>query len=493
LGLTDIDFGNLAGQKQIVGEWWFTSSLLGHFSSFQVGVEHLDSRGNPDLSLVDSAEIHELTRSITAYGNLDDGVSDFLVNDIPDANDYPDAIYFSNATKTKVGVADTATVDHDVTETNLTVNLSVKSSRTGWNFARINDPGNGRFKLQSVTRVEDGQVIPLTNVWQTAVTLPEGGKPIYENKLHFVDTFSAAGLVNYTLVFAKANPNPLKVDSITNVPAGVTNQPLDKVEVHFNKPVYEPTFDWTNMTLQVQGVNVMDSTVTTTKVNDSTFYVNFDQKTQATGLYVFTVNTAEIYDKNNLPGELGEQVTWIQDIITPLTLLSFTAEKSPNGGSVILDWKVENQVNTDHFEVERSTDGVQWDMIGSVKAAGNYSGTMDYNFTDKAPLNGSNLYRLKQLDINGKYEYSPVRTVSFKKDSKIIVYPNPAKSNITIDGLQGGETIGIYDAIGSKQTEMKAAGKTVNILLSKLSNGVYYIRITGADGNISVFKIVKGS
>jgi hypothetical protein len=324
--------------------------------------------------------------------------------------------------------------------------------------------------------------------------LPEGGKPIYENKLHFVDTFSTAGLVNYTLVFGNSNPNPLKVDSITNVPTGVIGYPLEQVEVHFNKPVYEPTFDWTTMTLNVQGVNVMDSTVTTTKINDSTYYVNFAQKTQANGLYSFTVNTANIYDINNLPGELGDQVTWVQEIELSLTLLSFTAEKSPNSNSVILDWKVANQVNTDRFEVERSADGVQWITIGSVKAAGNYPGTMDYNFTDNAPLNGSNLYRLKQIDLSGKYEYSPIRTVNLNENSKIIVYPNPARSNITVDGLQGGETIGIYDAIGSKQIETKAAGKTtVNISLSKLSNGVYYIHIIGADGSTSIFKIVKSN
>ena len=317
LGLTDINFGDLPGRSQAVGQWWLTSSLLGHFTSYQSRLRHLDSRGNPDLSLVDSVEIHELIRSITAYGDLNDGISDFLVNDIPDAHDYPDAIYFSNATKTKVVLADTIFTDNVVTELNPVIDLTVKSSSKGWNYARIDDPGQGRFRLERVMR-DNNQEIPITNVWQTQCTLRDGAEPIYENKLHLVDTFSVAGLVNYTLTFEKVNANPLQVDSITGVPTVPVKYPLEKVAVHFNKPVYEPTFTWRNMELRFQGGNnIMDSTVTTTRIDDSNYYVNFAKKTQATGYYVFTVHTNEIYDMDNLPGELGKRVSWIQQI-TPV-------------------------------------------------------------------------------------------------------------------------------------------------------------------------------
>ena len=322
LGVTDINFGNIAPHSQTIGQWWFTSSLLGHFTSYEARVRHLDSRGNPDLSLIDTVEIHELIRSITAYGDLDDGMPDFLVNDILDPYDYPDAIYFSNATKTSVVVADSAYTSYNPTEQNPTTSLNVKPSAIGWNYARLDDPGNGSFELINVTR-EDGQEIPITNLWLTHCTLPDGGEPIYENKLHFVDTFSTVGLVNYTLVFKMKNLNPLRVDSITGVPNEIIFEPLERVKVHFNKSIQESTFSYQDMELHVQaGPNLMDPTVTTTKINDSTFYVNFGNKTQYFGYYVFTVHTNNIYDMDGETGVFGKQVSWIQ-IVTPVDTTIF--------------------------------------------------------------------------------------------------------------------------------------------------------------------------
>ncbi|MDP3180369.1 MAG: carboxypeptidase-like regulatory domain-containing protein, partial [Bacteroidota bacterium] len=64
LGLTNIDFGNIAPKKSTIGQWWFTSDLLGHFISYETKLTHLDSRGNPDLSLISGASLHELIKSI---------------------------------------------------------------------------------------------------------------------------------------------------------------------------------------------------------------------------------------------------------------------------------------------------------------------------------------------------------------------------------------------------------------------------------------------
>jgi hypothetical protein len=216
LGITDIDFGNLEGQSVKTGQWWFTAGLLGHFTSYQSNIRHLDSYGRPDLSLVDSVEIHELTRFITAYGNADDGILDFLVNDKPDARDYPDAIYFSNATKTSVALADTAYVNGNVQPDNLSISLAVQVSRAGWNYARLNDPGRSAYQLTRILR-EDGEEIPLTNVWQTHCTMPDSREPVYENKLHLVDTFSTAGWVNYMLSFEKQTTNIPGIDSLAGV------------------------------------------------------------------------------------------------------------------------------------------------------------------------------------------------------------------------------------------------------------------------------------
>ena len=206
LGLMEIPFGNIESGHTAVGEWLFTSSLLGHFVSYTAHVIHNSSYDNPDLSLVSHLDIHELVHPIYAYGNLDDGINDFLVNDNPDAYDTPDSIYFSNGGKTSVGVVDGISFDHYVSPSDTIVTLTVVPSRIGWNYGVTDDPGMNEYEIVSCIRNDDNQVIPLNNVWQTFVTIPDGGDPVYENKLHIVDTIPVLQTTTYTLVYSqKAN------------------------------------------------------------------------------------------------------------------------------------------------------------------------------------------------------------------------------------------------------------------------------------------------
>ncbi len=208
LGLMEIPFGNIESGQTAVGEWLFTSSLLGHFVSYTAHVIHNSSYDNPDLSLVSHLDIHELVHPIYAYGNLDDGINDFLVNDNPDVYDTPDSIYFSHGGKTSVGVVNGISFDHYVSPSDTIVTLTVVPSRIGWNYGVTDDPGMNEYEIVSCIRNDDNQVIPLNNVWQTFVTIPDGGDPVYENKLHIVDTIPVQQTTTYTLVFAKsANQN----------------------------------------------------------------------------------------------------------------------------------------------------------------------------------------------------------------------------------------------------------------------------------------------
>ena len=210
LGLHDISFGNIESGLTAVGEWRFTSSLLGHFVSYQANLIHNSSYGNPDLSLVSHLDIHELIHPIYAYGNLDDGIKDFLVNDNPDAYDTPDSIYFSHGGKTSVSVVDEIGFDHLVSPSDTIVTLTVEPSRIGWNYGVTDDPGMNQYDIVSCIRNNDNQVIPLNNVWLTFVTIPDGGDPVYENKLHIVDTIPVQQTTTYTLVFAK-KPSNLRI------------------------------------------------------------------------------------------------------------------------------------------------------------------------------------------------------------------------------------------------------------------------------------------
>lgn len=206
LGLLDIPFGTIQSQSAGIAEWYFTSSLMARVLRSTPNVIHNDSYGNPNLSLVTELHSHELIRTITAYGSLDDGINDFFVNETTDFNHTPDKIYFSHggtANVKKVLVADTEGV---LTNENNTVLLSINPIAVGWNYACVDDPGQGLYEIISCTR-NDGQEIPLSNVWVSHVTMFDDDAPIHENKLHIVDTVSVAQTTTYTLVYANEISN----------------------------------------------------------------------------------------------------------------------------------------------------------------------------------------------------------------------------------------------------------------------------------------------
>ena len=231
LGLMGIPFGNIESGHTAVGEWLFTSSLLGHFVSYDAHVIHNNSFDNPELSLISHLDIHELIHPIRAYGSLEDGISDFLVNDVPDEHNYPDSIYFSNGGRTGVSVVNNISFDHYLQPDDTIVTLTVNPSRVGWNYGVVDDPG-GDYVLVSCKRNTDNRIIPLNNIWQTFVTLLDGEDPIYENKLHIIDTVSSTQTVTYTLTYSINPPEP------THVPIGAIDglfSVSDSQKVYFSQ------------------------------------------------------------------------------------------------------------------------------------------------------------------------------------------------------------------------------------------------------------------
>ncbi len=176
----------------------------------------------------------------------------------------------------------------------------------------------------------------------------------------------------------------------------------------------------------------------------------------------------------------------------PLNLLNFDAIKK--GNLVQLNWSTSLTHNNNDFDIERSSDGINWTDINFVNSNtdnGNSNLKIEYYYTDKAPAKGLNLYRLKQKNIKGKYDYSLVRKVNFDILNNINIYPNPTTDNVKIEGLIGDEKITVYDITGRLVLETKANQSSVSISLGKLANGAYQMNIVSADGTVSSYKIVK--
>ncbi len=317
LGLTNIDFGNISPQKAAIGQWWFTSDLLGHFVSYEAKVSHLDSRGNPDLSLISGATLHELIKSVRIYSGAEDGINDFLVNEVQDAKEFPDVIYLSNGGVLDVYPAVSSSITGSMASGNHELELQVAPKQAGWNYIKFSDPGNGTYRIASVIR-EDGQAIPLDNVWQTHVTLPDGKDPVYENMIHFLDVFATTATQKYTIRFTAKDQNPPEIVRFDNVPSAAVTSPLTSVNVVFNKPIDPATFTFEDMTLRIQGgADVMDNAVNVSQLDPVTYRIDLTSKSIQNGYYVLTVQAAEISNLSGTKGLTGKQATWTQFISIP--------------------------------------------------------------------------------------------------------------------------------------------------------------------------------
>ena len=172
----------------------------------------------------------------------------------------------------------------------------------------------------------------------------------------------------------------------------------------------------------------------------------------------------------------------------PVQWVKFTATKKEQ--SSLLNWQTGSEQNSDRFEIERSSNGTTFNTIGTVASTNNPNGAQ-YSFQDNYPLTGINYYRLKQLDIDGKFEYSRIVQLSFDQKGTITIYPNPVKEwlNISVTGSQTIRSIVITDLTG------KVVQKNQNLLTSSvpvhnLNAGAYLIRVETTEG-ILVGKFVK--
>lgn len=187
-----------------------------------------------------------------------------------------------------------------------------------------------------------------------------------------------------------------------------------------------------------------------------------------------------------------DEVSYFVTCALPVRLSAFNAIQQ--NGLSHLKWITSSEQNNKGFDIERSADGSSWHKIGFVPTkayAGKSSEELTYEYIDAAPLTGANYYRLKQTDLDGLAEYSPVRTLRYETTNVVAIYPNPAKNEVNLSGLQGNETITLYDVMGRILISQKAITTAATLDLKQLEFGVYYIGITNTEGKQSTYKLLK--
>lgn len=174
----------------------------------------------------------------------------------------------------------------------------------------------------------------------------------------------------------------------------------------------------------------------------------------------------------------------------PVTLFNFTAAK--RNTAVALQWETSNEKNSGHFEIERSGDGRNFTKIAQVPAAQFSDNVVRYTHNDLNPLPSVNFYRLKMVDLDGRYTYSQIVSVKFDSKQAITVFPNPVKDimNIQIADMKGMASVQMTDASGRmvKSLNLYGNGSLVSFAIdvSNLPKGIYFIK-----ANDQVIRILK--
>jgi Concanavalin A-like lectin/glucanases superfamily/Secretion system C-terminal sorting domain len=276
------------------------------------------------------------------------------------------------------------------------------------------------------------------------------------------------------------------VNEKPNTQAGITfpganNRYFGVFNANITSPQYTAVYNYTDN--PSVGTNENDLLIFKRNDNAATIWEN------ANGMLNVTANTFSLTGQNteyNL-GFLANPL--------PLNLLSFSGKSTENSNE--LTWKTTNETNFSHFEIQRSEDAKKFEKIGEKKS----DESKNYEYLDYSPFTTQNsqlFYRLKLIDLDGKYAYSKIISLQNEAQFSFKIYPNPVIDNLNITANlkePGNYQIKIMDEIGrvkSSQNSFLNAGKNqISIPANSCEKGMYFVVIHGDNEAGKVFKFLK--
>jgi hypothetical protein len=177
-----------------------------------------------------------------------------------------------------------------------------------------------------------------------------------------------------------------------------------------------------------------------------------------------------------------DDINITSNIVLPVTMLNFDARRAGKVNN--LTWTTAQEINTRKFDVERSTDGVNFAPIGSVDAVGNSAASNSYRFIDPKPSKGTNYYRLRSIDNDNAFKFSSIKSVKNLGTPELAINPNPVaeimkialeaeyaeKANVIITDLSGRR---VYNGAA----QVIAGSNQISIPVQQLSKGTYLVMI----------------
>ena len=175
----------------------------------------------------------------------------------------------------------------------------------------------------------------------------------------------------------------------------------------------------------------------------------------------------------------------------PVELIQFDVEKQ--GDYSLITWSTAAEINNSHFIVQKSVDGIRWEDIEVVQGNGNSTEKLKYSAIDYEDCADRCYYRLKQVDFDGKYEYSMIKYLDNqdRNGSDLAVYPVPVDGSATVKFTANSTamySLEVFSVLGTHTYEAKlvcAEGENVfSLNTSVYAPGLYYLVIKNAEGQI---------
>jgi len=205
------------------------------------------------------------------------------------------------------------------------------------------------------------------------------------------------------------------------------------------------------------------------------------------GMYVKPATSTFYVIEQNVCGQYSKDTVYITVGVVPLVIKNYELKIKNEG--VVNKWITLNEINVSHFNIQRSSNGVEFYTIQQTTAKNNAYN--EYSITDVQSLNGTSYYRIEAVDKDGKITYSKTEKVQLKIDKEqLTIYPNPATNvvNIIYNKIK---QVTVADIAGRMVRNMQVNGADmVQVNIAGLQQGVYLVRVTSTDNKTEVQKLI---
>ena len=171
----------------------------------------------------------------------------------------------------------------------------------------------------------------------------------------------------------------------------------------------------------------------------------------------------------------------VSNVLLPVELIEFSAVNDSKNNNVF--WETASEIHNDYFEIQRSDNGVLWDSIGVVDGNGTSFESSKYNYVDENVDCTTCYYRLKQVNLDGTFEYSNVVVVKRSLTIAFALYPNPAVETVNVSSDDEIESLSVINSLGSIVSEnLEVYSVTSKVDVQEYPAGTYFVRIKTKTG-----------